>query len=255
MLVAAAVLPHPPLLVPEVAGAAAAELEPLRAACRRAVGSVLARRPDLVVLVGSGPDDGEYPADAVGSLGGFGIGVTVRLDGAAPTTEQPPVLPLSLTIGGWLLGGSGWTGRVVGRSTAPDLSPGDAAALGADLAGKAARVGLLVMGDGAVHRSERASGYPEVGGEAFATTVAAALAAADIEQLSGLDAGLARRLQAAGRGPWQVLAGAAAASGIEAGSGDAVADAKSRVTTEVLDRSSPYGVDYLVVTWLLADSA
>ena len=49
-LVAAAVCPHPPLLVPEVAGAAAPELDDLRAACDVAVARLLAAGlTDLVV--------------------------------------------------------------------------------------------------------------------------------------------------------------------------------------------------------------
>ena len=43
--VAAAVVPHPPLLVPELAGAAAGELDPLRAACGQALAAVLTGQP------------------------------------------------------------------------------------------------------------------------------------------------------------------------------------------------------------------
>src|SRR5690606_23884604 len=56
MLVAAAVCPCPPLLVPEVAAGAAAELDTARAACRDALGVLAAARPDLLVVVG--PADG-----------------------------------------------------------------------------------------------------------------------------------------------------------------------------------------------------
>jgi hypothetical protein len=52
--VVAAVLPHPPLLVPELAGAAAAELDPLRAACHKALSTVLGAA-EVAVLVGDGP--------------------------------------------------------------------------------------------------------------------------------------------------------------------------------------------------------
>ncbi len=54
MLVAAAVCPCPPLLVPEVAAGAAPELDPARAACLDAVGVLAASRPDLLVVVGPG---------------------------------------------------------------------------------------------------------------------------------------------------------------------------------------------------------
>jgi aromatic ring-opening dioxygenase LigB subunit len=52
VLLAAAVCPHPPLLVPEVAAGAAAELDDLRDACRTAL-AALAPHPTLVV--GSNP--------------------------------------------------------------------------------------------------------------------------------------------------------------------------------------------------------
>ena len=56
MLIAAAVCPHPPLLVPQVTGASgpgARELGRLRAACREAVAALLAVNPDLLVAVGA----------------------------------------------------------------------------------------------------------------------------------------------------------------------------------------------------------
>ncbi|HET9560050.1 MAG TPA: hypothetical protein VFS70_23175, partial [Actinomycetota bacterium] len=62
--VAAAVLPHPPLLVAELAGAAAAELGPLRDACRQALTEVT-EAADLTVVVGDGQGQGK-----VGEAGG-----------------------------------------------------------------------------------------------------------------------------------------------------------------------------------------
>ena len=54
--------PSPPLLVPELAAGAAAELDPLRAACREAVRRLLATRPDEVVVIGTGPGLARFPA-------------------------------------------------------------------------------------------------------------------------------------------------------------------------------------------------
>ena len=69
MLIAAAVCPHPPLLVPEVTGAsdpAARELDRLRAACRDAVAVLLGAAPDLLVVAGGAGQTAEYPADSRG---------------------------------------------------------------------------------------------------------------------------------------------------------------------------------------------
>src|SRR6516165_8951669 len=122
MLIAAAVCPHPPLLVPEVTGAdgpGADELRRLRAACREAVAVLLGAAPDLLVVVGGAGQTAEYPPAAGGSLRDFAVPFAVGAD---------PVLPLSLTIGKWLLGGAAaggppaaWWGVASGAATADCL--------------------------------------------------------------------------------------------------------------------------------------
>lgn len=231
MLVGAAVLPHPPLLVPEVASGAVPELEPLRRACDDAVASVLAAAPDLVAVVGVGPVAAEHSPGATGSLHGYGVEVGVRL-GDGPV-GGPASLPLSLTVGAWLLERARWTGRVVGIAVTEDTPPAAAASLGRELVARADRVGLLVMGDGSARMSQAAPGYVDPQAPAFEAGVAAALADGDAAALTGLDAEAATELLAVGRAPWQVLAGAA--------SGPVVAS--------LLAHEAPYGVDYLVATW------
>ncbi|MGV9211925.1 hypothetical protein ACTFTM_08695 [Micromonospora sp. RB23] len=100
-LVAAAVCPHPPLLVPDVAGAAAGELDDLRSACDLAVGRLLATGPDTVALLGVGPVTGPIRPPATGSLQPWGVDLDVPLVPGQP--DRGAVLPLSLTIGAWLL--------------------------------------------------------------------------------------------------------------------------------------------------------
>src|SRR5450432_1279853 len=98
MLAAAAVCPHPPVLVPAVMGSAGTgpEFGELRAACAAAVRALLLAQPDLLVVVGGSPADGTYAWPAAGSMQAFGV----------PWATGPgePVLPLSLTVGAWLLG-------------------------------------------------------------------------------------------------------------------------------------------------------
>src|SRR6266550_2808334 len=65
MLIAAAVCPHPPLLVPEVTGAsdpAVRELDRLRTACRDAVAVLIGAAPDLLVVAGGAGQTAEYAA-------------------------------------------------------------------------------------------------------------------------------------------------------------------------------------------------
>jgi hypothetical protein len=51
VLISAAVCPHPPILVPELAGEAACELDGLRAACRRAISRLFSGDYDALTMV------------------------------------------------------------------------------------------------------------------------------------------------------------------------------------------------------------
>jgi len=76
--IAAALLPHPPLLVPGLAGTAASELDPLRAACREALITVTAAA-DLTILVGTGPVWAVPTPSAIGSFHPYGTDLEVAL--------------------------------------------------------------------------------------------------------------------------------------------------------------------------------
>ncbi|MGS2614565.1 class III extradiol dioxygenase subunit B-like domain-containing protein [Micromonospora sp. LZ34] len=233
-LVAAAVCPHPPLLLPEVAGAAAGELDDLRAACDAAVARLLAAGPDCVVVLGSGPETGWIIPPAVGTLRPFGVDLTVPLVPALP--DELAVLPLSVTVGAWLLGRHRVRARVVGAQVAPDASADEVAELARQVDEYRPRVALLVMGDGSACRGEKSPGYHDPRAEPYDEGVARALAGADAEALLGLDPGLSAELKVAGRAPWQVLAGAARATG-------------GAWRGELHHDAAPYGVAYLVATW------
>src|SRR5262245_53721659 len=129
MLIAGAVCPHPPLLIPAALGSAAsdppAELRKVAGAAGQAVSGLAGGRPDLIVVVGGGAAEREYGADASGGLHAFGVGVTVG--------PGEPVLPLSLTVGRWLLERAG----ILARGEAPDPEAGLAGA-GAGLPGETA---------------------------------------------------------------------------------------------------------------------
>ncbi|MCQ6249741.1 hypothetical protein HUF15_25120 [Streptomyces samsunensis] len=257
MLIAAAVCPCPPLLVPEVAAGAAPELDGLRAACSEAVRALAAARPDCLIVVG--PADragrGKHAQGAAGSFRGFGVELDVRL--AAPTAEGtsgggdaagrglspelppslPPTLPTSLAVGAWLLEHAGWDPAVPveGLGVGEPLAAERCIEVGRELAGRAERVALLVMGDGTACRTLKAPGYLDERAAPFDAEVARALAAADTGALAALDEELAYELKAAGRAPMQVLAGA--------GEG-------ARLKGELRYDEAPYGVGYFVASWL-----
>ena len=241
MLIAAAVCPHPPLLVPEVTGTADPgdrELRRLRAACREAVAVLLGTAPDLLVVVGGAgrprvPGRGSAasgrPPGPGGSLRDFGVPFTLGAD---------PVLPLSLTIGKWLLAGVApggppvaWWGIASGAVTADCLN------LGEKLAALAPRVALLVMGDGPGRRARGVPGATDPGADRYDDQVSAALAAADPGALAALDPRRDEELFVAGRAAWQVLAGAASPGAF---------------TADLRYAAAPFEVSYYVATWVRA---
>ncbi|MEU8117288.1 hypothetical protein AB0C21_01100 [Spirillospora sp. NPDC049024] len=230
MLVSAAVCPHPPLLVPEMAGEAAPELDALRGACDRAVRGLAGA--DALIVVGGGPETRAYGGDAYATLRQYGLDWTI------PTRvkRDAEALPLSLTIGFWLLERQGLGAGVRYQAVAFDASPDDCLALGRELAESADRVALLVMGDGSACRSEKAPGYLDERAAPYDEGVARALGQADAGALAALDPELSRAVRAAGRAAWQVLAGAAAQGG-------------DAFTGELLADEAPYGVGYLVAGW------
>ncbi|WP_330332997.1 class III extradiol dioxygenase subunit B-like domain-containing protein [Streptomyces sp. NBC_00536] len=237
MLVAAAVCPAPPLLVPPVAAGAAGELADARTACSDALAVLAASRPDRLIVVGPADPDagGPYPQGARGGFHGFGVACDVRL-GEAPDPEGTTrPLPASLAVAAWLLGHTAWSGAPVeGLGVEEPLNTADCLEAGRELAARAERVALLVMGDGSACRTLKAPGYLDERAEAFDEAAARALGSADVAALTALDPGLASELKAAGRAPWQVLAGAAEGAGLEG---------------RLLYEDAPYGVGYFVAAW------
>ncbi|WP_327113797.1 class III extradiol dioxygenase subunit B-like domain-containing protein [Streptomyces sp. NBC_01341] len=238
MLVAAAVCPCPPLLVPEVAAGAGPELDAARNACLDALGVLAAARPDLLIVAGPAARDGlvPFPAGSAGSFAGFGVDLTVRLGGTPAASAAPEQrLPASLAVGAWLLERARWDGAPAeGLGVGEPLSTDRCLRAGAELADRAERVALLVMGDGSACRTVKAPGYLDERAEAFDAEAARALGAADAAALGALDETLAYELKVSGRAPWQVLAGAAGGADLDG---------------RLLYEDAPYGVGYVVATW------
>jgi hypothetical protein len=239
MLIAGAVCPHPPLLIPAALGAAAAdppaELRKVAAAAAAAVARLVAVQPDLIAVVGGAPVSREHAADAAGGLHDYGVNVIVG--------PGEPVLPLSLTVGRWLLQSAGVLDAGGGAAAAPDVlfqavsrrtTPGDCLKLGRVLADRAHRVALLAMGDSCARPAREAPGVPDPEAAEYDEDVAEALAAADARWLARLDPALDSELMVAGRAAWQVLAGAA---------GNRPFDG------HLLCMAAPYEVTYLVAYW------
>jgi hypothetical protein len=261
VLVAGAVCPHPPLLVPEAMGAAGqrggGDMDTVRAACDAAVAGLAAADPDVLVVVGGAAADAEYDGSAGGSLREYGVSCTV---GAGE-----PVLPLSLTIGAWLLSRAG-LGPATGTAAAPrpPAGPGraDRAAaagrtragrpvirlhsvahgtpaagclrLGQAIARRAPRVAMLAMGDGPARRAVGVAAAADPAAERYEAEAAAALAAADAARVARLAGALNDELMVSGRAAWQVLAAAAASRPCRG---------------QLRYAAAPHAVSYLVASW------
>jgi hypothetical protein len=280
MLIGAAVCPHPPILVPAVTGGGPAgpaepdgarELDRLRAACDEVVAGLLRLRPDVLLIAGGAERPAEYPMNSAGCLSQFGVwsaGPDEATRAALGGREGTPVLPLSLTIGRWLVaragraparegglgparaGGRGDaavpTAEPLGRAPAPsdvrlygiaESAPvGECLAAGARIAALAPRVALLAMGDGPARRATGIPGAPDPDADRYDAEAAAAFASADARALAALDPGRSAALLASGRAPWQVLAGAAGA-------------ADSGFRGQVAYAGAPFEVSYLVAAW------
>ncbi|MGY1620533.1 hypothetical protein ACI797_27650 [Geodermatophilus sp. SYSU D00691] len=225
--VAVAFCPCPPMLPPAVAGRAAADTAPLRAACAVAVDAVLAAAPEVVVVVGPGAGPGErFGAGDAGDLRGFGVDLEVPFAGRIRPEGRR--LPLAHTIGAWLLEEAGHGGTRLG------VGPADLADV---LAGVPDDVGILAMGDGSARRTLKAPGHLDDAAAPFDAAVAAALAAGDAAALAALDPAEGERLLAAGVPVWRAVGAALAGAA---------------VTATLHHDDAPFGVGYLVADWVAA---
>lgn len=222
MLAAIALIPSAPVLVPELAGGAAAELTDLRAA----LGSAVSVLPDRWIAIGVGVHDAVIGPQSVGTFAGYGADVRIALSPAAtgPATD----LPLCALIAGWVRQPSS---TVEVRVHRPDhdvevaLTRGRA--LRAEIDEVADPVGVLVVADGANTLTPSAPGGYDAESVTSQQDLDDALAAGDGAALTRLPAGVV------GRVAYQVLAGLAGG-----------------VRAHELYRGAPYGVGYFAGTWL-----
>lgn len=219
-LISAAICPHPTMLIPELAGRSDGWGR-LRDACGEAVerlqipvvGGGREPSPDaphLVVIVGGDDSTRSFdPAGVYPSL--FASGIRWR-SGWGQDAENPQPLPLTLSLGYWLLMSSrpGGRGIIVANcafeSVDFDASLEDCAALGRDLAGRAERVAMIVIGEGSTCMTASDREDHVIEADVYDGAVMRALEHVDCDALGQLGA---NRLATTGRAPWRVLAGAA----------------------------------------------
>jgi hypothetical protein len=219
------------MIVPEVAGAAAPELDALRSACDAVVARLGRSGARSLLMVGSGDRSGGYAHPFHGSFRPFGLPVDVG-------TSSGRALPLSLSVGWWLVERSF---RPAGDcafealAVAVDEPVESCVSVGTEI-GAPGPWALLVLGDGSARRGVKAPGYDDPRAARFDDRVAQALATADTETLLALDPGLSTELMVAGRTPWQVLAAAVRAAG-------------GPWRADLSYSAAPHGVAYFVSSW------
>src|SRR4051794_30293040 len=110
MLVAAAVCPHPPLLVPAVGVGLGPDIAALRTQCQEAVDAVIGAGADRVYIVGAGLGSSAR-SFAPWAPGSFEAGIDV---------DVPEPMPLPLLVGAFLTRGRLRSFVVVDVTTGPD---------------------------------------------------------------------------------------------------------------------------------------
>ncbi|KAA0100949.1 hypothetical protein CIW49_05275 [Mycolicibacterium sp. P1-18] len=226
MLTAIALVPSAPVLVPELATGAAAELQDLSAAVAQAA----AELPDRWFVVGVGAADDVIGPGTVGTFGGYGVDVRVALSDRAAAAPRP--LPPSVLIAGWVrtthapaASAEAW---VYAADHTADAALARGRALRAEVEAVPGPAGVLVVADGANTLTASAPGGYDPDSVPVQAALDDALAGGDTDALARLSDAIG------GRVAFQVLAGLLGTS---------------QWQSRQLYRGAPYGVGYAVGTW------
>ncbi|HEX2213308.1 MAG TPA: hypothetical protein VHH12_07645 [Mycobacterium sp.] len=227
MLSAIAIIPSPPLLVPELAAGAAAELADLR----EAVFSAAAALPARWIAIGVGRCDAVIGPRRVGTFAGYGVDVRTAL---SPGVDAAPAeLPLCALITGWVRGVVDPDAHAEVRVFAAEHDADAALARGrrlrAEIDEAADAIGMLVVADGLHTLTPSAPGGHVPDSASAQAALDDALAAGDAVALTRLPDAVV------GRVAYQVLAGAV--------------EPAPRSAKE-LYRGAPYGVGYFAGVWV-----
>ncbi|MDJ0391777.1 class III extradiol dioxygenase subunit B-like domain-containing protein [Rhodococcus sp. G-MC3] len=241
MFRAVALVPSPPLLVPELTGRGSGADSLIRESgllrdAALAVAAELGSVADRWIAVGSAEKTTRISSRASGSFAGFGVDVPVRLSPAA--SERDEALPLAALIAGWL------RGEVAPRAVVDVVLVGAnasllqcrdlGASLRSEMDAEPSNWGLLVVGDGATTLTAKAPGSFDQRAVSVQKRIDDALAFADVEALASLDRDVCAELGVRGWAAWQALAGLV---------GD------DRISAKTLYRGAPFGVGYFVGSW------
>lgn len=226
VLSAIAIVPSAPVVVPELAAGAAAELADLR----DAMFSAAAALPARWIAVGVGPSDAVIGPHQAGTFAGYGVDVRVAMSPGA--TGEPDPLPLCALITGWVRAQTAPDARAQVRVHADAHDVDEALDRGkrlrAEIDQAAEPVGVLVVADGLRTLTPSAPGGYEPESVAVQEALDGALAGGDAAALTRLSDAVV------GRVAYQVMAGLVHGSPRSA---------------QQLYRGAPYGVGYFAGSW------
>jgi hypothetical protein len=223
VLSAIAIVPSAPVMVPELASSAAAELADLR----QAVFAAAASLPPRWIALGVGAVDDVISPSRSGTFAGYGVDIRVAL---SPQSTEFGELPLCALVTGWLRGQVDAAASAEVRVLPGDLPDESARERGRRLRAEIAEadhpVGVLVVADGVHTLTPPAPGGYDPGSIPVQAVLDDALARGDATAL-------ARTPQAVvGRAAYQALAGLGTPRSAEA-----------------RYRGAPYGVGYFAGVW------
>jgi hypothetical protein len=229
VLTAIAIVPSTPVLVPELVGAAAAEVAELTTAVLAAA----ALLPSRWIVIGTGGADDVLGPNGIGSFAGYGADVRVQLSPQADEqSESVADFPICALIAGWLRGQARPDARAQVRVYRGDHDVETALGIGRQLRAEIDQapdpVGVLVVADGANTLTPSAPGGYDPGNADAQLALDDALANGNTATLVGLPE------QILGRVAFQVLAG--------------LTEPGPRSAKE-LYRGAPYGVGYFAGAW------
>lgn len=228
MITRVALVPYPPLLVPQLAPGDDRQIAELRHAVLAAVRWLRHGASDWRAVAADASGPGTYAARR-GSFAGYGAAVDVTLSKDA---EVSTALPLPVLLAGWLREQAGADTVTVGVLD-PTTARSDCERTGAMLA-TSDDTALLVLADGSNRHGAKSPGGNDDRAPEFDASIADALRSADADGLARIDPALCAKLGAAGRVAWHVAGGLA----------------RTREWHATLHYSSaPFGVGYHVATW------
>ncbi|MEY4136951.1 MAG: hypothetical protein RL205_1079 [Actinomycetota bacterium] len=224
-MIAAALIPAAPVLIPGLSGTLLPAAVP-RAAAHRVLQDLISAGPDVIIVIAEGPLTREFDETSAWGLHRLG---GLRGEEPAPGSAAD-LLPIPLAVGAAVLRDAGWRGSIDLRQIDRDAPVSEALALGRQLAGSPQRLGLVLLGNASACSTPKAPGSFHPRSTEFNLDFVTSIRTADVAAIREWSSADFAEQMSDGRLPLQVLIGAW-------GEGD--------FSTEIHFADESYGVFYV----------